>query len=238
MNKNKEIVLGIAIIIAATAALCFGFGVFGDFPMISVGQIVFLIIAVYVLVKGLMNRSIMSATVAAGYIGFTIASEVYHIEMNWALAAMITVAFALGFEKIFGKPSYTKWKRTVEVHGDEEYFYQYGSSDQQEKINVSFTEDSRYINDNNLQQVDVKVSFGEVRVFLNQSEIQEDFAVLNLKVDFGACTVFVPKTWQIENNLKGVFGGVEIQGLPQSDATKVLKIQGNFSFAGVEIIYI
>lgn len=243
---NKDRVLGLFIIVLAGLFLSFELGAFGDlkFPL-SIVQIILLIIAVYILIEGLSRGSIMQVCLSVGYITYVITTQLFNVEMSFGASALIYFAFAIGLQKIFGSPKFKKRQRDS-IHfefndNDRDYNEQTStasSSQSEHHISVIFAEDTRYINSNNLQTVDAKVKCGEVRIFLNQSQIVGNSATVNINVDFGNCTIFVPKTWRVDDHLRLLFSGSTIEGYPQSDADKVLNVQGVVNFGSVTIIYI
>lgn len=244
MNRDK--LLGFMIVLGASIMLGLELGFFGDLVLpFDFFQIIWLAVAVYFLLKGIMTKGIMSICLSAGFILYLFATEVYDIDLSFMLTALIAVGFGIGFEKIFS-PSSKKYKNSsnyTQYTMNDEYRYTGQSSTNtyssyQSKITVSFTEDTRYVNTDNLQFVDANIYFAEARLFLNQSQIQDDFATIKLNVHFASCSIFVPKTWRVVKDVNTFCGNTAIHGYPNSDAVKDLVIQGNLNFGNIEIIYI
>ena len=73
------------------------------------------------------------------------------------------------------------------------------------------------------------------------AKVNENGAQINLDVSFGAVELYIPKTWNVVNNLNVSLGGVEenkrrVSGDENNTITVVLS--GNVSLGGVEITYV
>jgi hypothetical protein len=79
--------------------------------------------------------------------------------------------------------------------------------------------------------------FGGTELDLRKAKIASDSAV-NLEVSavFGGVKVMVPKTWSVQGNLTGVFGGFENSAVAPAKPEGTLIIKGAAVFGGGEII--
>lgn len=78
--------------------------------------------------------------------------------------------------------------------------------------------------------------FGGAELDLTKADIQGT-AVLQLNEVFGGVTLVVPSNWTVQNNIDGVFQGVDDSRSSngQNDENKLLILQGSIVMAGVEI---
>ena len=85
-----------------------------------------------------------------------------------------------------------------------------------------------------------KHSFGEMKVYYDNAFTNEKQVYTKIDVAFGNMVLYVPKTWQVINNIDCSFGAVNIKNqksyTPQEDAP-VLVITGSVAFGAAEIIY-
>ncbi|MBL4861865.1 MAG: hypothetical protein JKY09_02455 [Crocinitomicaceae bacterium] len=85
---------------------------------------------------------------------------------------------------------------------------------------------------------DFTTFFGGTEINLTQADIQLPVTI-NATTAFGGLTVIVPSNWQVKSELLTIFGGVEdkrpILAETTQDSNKVLTLQGNCFFGGVEI---
>ena len=85
---------------------------------------------------------------------------------------------------------------------------------------------------------------GEITSFMGGSEIdltQSDFTgriVIDVTNIFGGTKMIVPPTWDVQNDITAIFGGVDdkrqISGVTL-DPNKVLVLDGTCMFGGIEI---
>mgnify|MGYP001094774044 CR=1 FL=1 len=105
-------------------------------------------------------------------------------------------------------------------------------------IFAKFTGSIKYINSNDLEKINLKCSFGAMKVYFDNSGIKENEAIINLDVDFAGVELYVPKEWNVVDNVNSIFGGIEEKNNKGKTGEKTLILKGKVSFAGVEIIYI
>lgn len=64
-------------------------------------------------------------------------------------------------------------------------------------------------------------------------------AVIDFSIAMGGASIIIPKDWTVIENVSAIFGGVEVQSSDSLDAmankSKVLKLEGNVIFGGVEV---
>ncbi len=89
----------------------------------------------------------------------------------------------------------------------------------------------------NFKGGEINCVFGGGEIDLTQSDIQ-DKAIIELKLVFGGVKLLIPPHWVVQNEIAGVFHGVDDKRPWQTaniDAKKVLVLHGSCVFAGIEI---
>lgn len=79
-----------------------------------------------------------------------------------------------------------------------------------------------------------KNSFGASTKYINSDE----FEFAQLDVSFAGVELYIPKTWNVINQIDVTFGGVDEKNKNQSAGVPTLTLMGDVSFSGVTIIYI
>lgn len=102
----------------------------------------------------------------------------------------------------------------------------------------SFASTSKYINSDSLVNASLKNSFGEMKVYFDNAIIKNGIADINISVSFGELTLFIPRTWHVENHTKSTFGCLTNENFSQSQGSPVLRIYGEISFGEAKIVYI
>jgi predicted membrane protein len=110
-------------------------------------------------------------------------------------------------------------------------------SDDYLHISSIFSGVNRKILSKNFQGGSINCIFGGTEVDMTQAEIKNKI-VIRIDQVFGGIKLKVPPDWIVQNNINGVFHGVDEKRNPQSfaaDPSKVLVLQGSSIFAGIEI---
>lgn len=106
------------------------------------------------------------------------------------------------------------------------------------KLDSVFSGVNRRVLSKNFRGGHLSSVFGGAEVDFSQAEITSP-VVLKMEVVFGGIKLIVPSHWAIQNELDGVFHGVEdkrrIAVMPDLNPTKVLVLKGSVVFGGVEI---
>ena len=104
--------------------------------------------------------------------------------------------------------------------------------------NVSFSEQSKYLHSASLKRANITCSFGSLNVFFDGAELHPDGASIYLDCSFGAIELYVPKTWNVINNVSAVLGAVDEKNTRRESDGPTLTLTGNVRFGGIEIMYV
>jgi predicted membrane protein len=104
-------------------------------------------------------------------------------------------------------------------------------------VNSIFSGVKRNIITKNLKQGQIKCIFGGAEIDMTQADMQET-SILRLDIAFGGVEILVPANWVVQNEIQGMFHGVEDKRYNNATAiesNKVLILRGSCLFGGVEI---
>jgi predicted membrane protein len=105
------------------------------------------------------------------------------------------------------------------------------------KISSIFSGVKRNIITKNFKQGQITCIFGGAEIDMTQADMQET-STLRLDVAFGGVEILVPANWIVQNEIQGMFHGVEDKRYNNAvtvDASKILVLKGSCLFGGVEI---
>jgi len=103
---------------------------------------------------------------------------------------------------------------------------------------TQFGASTRHLKAPELKDVNVECSFAGTKIYIEDGEPPEG-AVINLNVSFGEVEIYVPRDWQIIDDVRKSLGGVTEKNMPSRDKkTKTLRLTGSLNFGGVEINYV
>lgn len=102
----------------------------------------------------------------------------------------------------------------------------------------SFGTASKQINSNAFTQAKLSNNFGQLSISFDNAMITSDCATVNLSNSFGEIILYIPNTWQVENNIKVSAGNVRIENAPIEPKGPVLKLYGSVSFGDIRVVYL
>ena len=102
---------------------------------------------------------------------------------------------------------------------------------------TTFGASTKYINTLHLKEINLDCSFGAMKVYFDKAKVADVGANINIDVSFGNLVMYIPKEWQVINNVDTTFSGIKEHGTSIANETKVC-LTGDVTFAGAEIFYI
>ena len=158
----------------------------------------------------------------------------------WLLlfAAVLT---SIGFSILFRRHPKHKAIRCCE--GNDKGKFSYASDKMDGNLvyaKVSFGSSSKYVHSDCLKRGEFHVSFGFMEVYFDQAQLSPEGAEVFVDVSFGAIELYIPRHWNVENNVHASLGGVEEARRfnNASENSPKLTLTGNVSLGGLEINYI
>jgi hypothetical protein len=104
---------------------------------------------------------------------------------------------------------------------------------------VKFGASTRYFTNENLEKAVLKCDFGNLIAYFDEAKLNPEGATLYISANFSGLELYIPKHWNVQNNMSVILGGVEEKGknIPAPDSP-TLTIVGKASFSGIEIRYV
>ena len=235
-RKNKNWIVGIVLLLLATFILV---GQLGIAIPISVGNIVLLLVAIYLLVSSMEERSFikLSFVVALGYLVLRNLELVPHIA-TWAVlvtALLISIALGILFPKQFRFRG-RKRRRTITIEGDIEVDTDRNDEDNP-YIHTKFGNVSRYLHSQDLETLTIDSEFANTEIYFEQAKLSPDGATVYIRAKFGNVSLYVPKEWDVQVLVSSSFGHVNVEETSEpvaSDAPKLI-IEGSNAFGNTQV---
>lgn len=105
-------------------------------------------------------------------------------------------------------------------------------------IDVTFGGRKEIITSKDFKGGVISVAFGGSEINLTQADFSGDTVVLDCRVSFGGVELIIPSNWDVQNEIRPVFGAVEDERLIHTGSTETRKkliLQGSCTFSGIEI---
>jgi len=124
-------------------------------------------------------------------------------------------------------------------HGDWSSAGTVTSSEDGEFVDVdsNFGEHVKYVRSTNLKKVKIDGNFSSIKVYFDQCQISPEGATIYVDCNFAGVILYVPRTWNLDNQIHVFAGSVDGITLSSGDYTSVALI-GEVHFGEVKIVYI
>lgn len=231
--KKERIFWGMFFILGAVFIIIGKLGYLSGINVLSLVVTVFLAV---VFVKSMFSREFWGIFFSLAFLAI-IYDEPLGITMltPWTVLAAALLA-SIGCSMVFGH----RRKSHVEQRQNCEKFDTVINEEDSERIYVStsFASSIKYINSDDFKQAELKCSFGAMKVYFDNAVIQESAANVMIDLNFGAMEFYIPKEWNVVNNIQVSLGGVDEKNTNAPDGLHTLVLNGNTSFSGITIIYV
>lgn len=203
-------------------------------------RLLYLCGSVLLLVNGLLNLNIWTIGFG-GALGYWALQSVLHWPFIsvWVLA-LVVVLVCSGLEMIFHKKKHISvWVRDEDwehvkkegVFEDGEHNYRTGEEVCKDAVFSSVT---RYVQDRDFRGGNMDVVFSSMQLYFDQAMLHENRAVLNMDVVFSHVTIYVPREWDVIDNMSHIMCG-RGDGDRLGNATQTLVLEGDCVFGGVKV---
>jgi len=155
----------------------------------------------------------------------------------FAVAVLLSIAFSI----LFHRCSYRRLRSMVDYKKDiDEAAHQASSDDGREVVIAArLGEAVRYVESKNLEKVFIDCVMGGVKVYFNGTELAGKELTIDIHGAMGGVEMYLPRNWRVVNGLNAFAGGVSEKNRTELTAdSPIVRLTGNVSLGGVEIIYI
>ena len=95
---------------------------------------------------------------------------------------------------------------------------------------------SRYIHSQHLQSITLDASFGNANIYLDDAKAAGDTVILNVTASMGNVNLYIPLSWELENQLSVSLGNVIVKG-KSNGGGPTLVLKGRANMGNVVINY-
>lgn len=103
-------------------------------------------------------------------------------------------------------------------------------------ISEKMSDASRYVHSQNLKTITINSTMGDIDVYLDDARAAGDEVIVNINSSMSDIALYIPKDWQVVNNLQGGFGDVEIDYSKADGPKLILQGKQNMGDLGVQHI--
>ncbi len=225
--KKKNLFWGFVLIVAALYVLVSRAGVIPNLP---VGKILVSLICVYIMFKGVINRSFPEILIPLAVIGCQYDEFLGITAITpWPLL-FAAILISIGLSLIFSNGR----KRNVNIT----YYNDGNSKDSGNRENQTIegklveeeTEDgdivhiennlsgnSQYVNSQKLLRAKIENSLGQCNVYFNNASLKNGKATIEAQNNLGETNLYIPRAWRVQVEQEAALGDVKVFGNGNAD---------------------
>ena len=238
----SRIFWGLFFLVAAVAVSCQIFGIL-TFE-INIWWIILGIFLVAIAIKSLFSLNWLGVFLPTAVIITILNYQTDLLSLSgqaiggtYAVAVLLSIAFYILFHS--RKQS---WSKCIGI-GDADFRRSRETIDSEDSSEVAvdthFSSAIKYVSSNDFRKATIDCSFGAVKIFFDNATPSRDGAIIDVDCSFGAVEMYIPKNWNIQNDLDTSFGGIEEKNRAVlTDNSPVVRLIGDSNFGGVTIIYV
>lgn len=241
INRHRWIA-GIVFLAAAIAWLVVGMG-WLNFH-ISIFTIVMTIILAIILLSSLVDLNIAGSVFLLAFLSMLYAAPLGITKMvPWSIlgiALLVTIGLSIIFHPHYYWHHGRAWKRASGWdYGDDWGDETINSSEHSTTtINASMGDTVRYIESNDFKLATIHASMSGVKAYFDKAVITGDKATINVDGYMCGIKLFVPKDWQIVNNIDPYMSNIEIFSGDSPHDGPTVYLTGKVSLGGLQVYYI
>ena len=84
----------------------------------------------------------------------------------------------------------------------------------------------------------ITVTFGECSIYFDAAKLKTDSASINVDVSMGNVNIYVPKNWQLKNNISSFIGTVSVRGKRDNETVAYVELNGSVNLGSVTVHFI
>lgn len=240
MKNNKNIFWGFFFILCAVFVLL---RQLGFYPEISLIRLLITIGFVSVIINGIKHCNFFSILIPSACL-LVMYDDVLGFDEFSPFSLICAAIFAaIGLQMIFPKKH-----QHIEFDGGSKKEHFSGTQGQTYEGQSGYSSDIKfqnifgscikYANANNFTHADLECTFGTMTVYFDNAVIQGNTAYIHVDVTFGTLVLYLPSTWQVEDDVDAVFAGTRYQNPIGNPIGPKVIITGDAVFSSVTVKYI
>ena len=235
LTKNSgKIFWGLLFILAAVYMVV---GKMWSLPEISIFSLILTVLFVSILIKGIKHVNFWEILFPLAFLGIIYDDFLGITALTpWTLLGAAFLG-SIGLSMIF-KPKYRSnfggefnYSTSQDVNSEQ-------CTGERIRFENNFGSAIKYINSDNFLRGDFENNFGSMAIYFDNAIIQAPEAVVNVINHFGETQLFIPKEWNLVNNLEHSFGNVQMKGRYEGTSACTLILNGEANFGEIEIHFI
>ena len=233
-----KIFWGLLFILAGVSLILNHLGYLPELYHISLPRIIITLVFIWMIIHGIKHHNFFMIFLGLALIGNTYAHLLHITAITPGPLIGAAVLISIGLTIIFPNKPY--WGNNFSQNnytdtGNKDFTQ---SSEEVLHFQNAFSASSKYVNTDAFVCASFENSFGQMNVYFDNTIIKNGTADINIQNSFGQLSLFIPKTWNVENHVRCTFGGIREKNHNMSEGCPTLRIYGEVAFGEVSITYV
>lgn len=162
----------------------------------------------------------------------------------WIVAVLLSIGFSILIHKRRWSPKGTRGvlldnDGLHHVNGDYDEVID-GADDNNIEVFVKLGSTIKYVNSDNFKYAHLTNTLGGMKVYFDNAKIKSKEAVIEFDGNMSGYEIYIPQSWRIINEINVTAAGIEEKNTRHYNGKdeKNIRLVGNLTMSGVEIIYI
>lgn len=232
MKSFSKTMWGLFFLCGAAAIITYSTIGFGTISLFTVLISIFLVV--------LLIQSIIKLNFFGIFSSLAIALIMYSeplgfIELSPWYVILAAVLATIGCYILFGNKVKSNLKKdAVNAFSQNSFESVNSTSDNIVNCNVSFGSEVKYIQSQSMVRSNISASFSGVKLYFDKCLLHSNGAQIYIDASFSGIELFLPKEWNVVNQIETSLGGVEIKGAFTPSGPLVM-LTGKASLSGITV---
>ncbi len=234
MKNGKKIFWGVFFILIAVYMIVSKLGMLPD---VGVLKILVSVALACVILEGIRRLNFFEILFPVAFLAIMY-DETLGIEALTPWTVLAAALFgSIGLSMIFRvrkKSARARWNDNGGAGGESTQHI----SGEQIWLKNNFGEAIRYINSDDFHDAHLEKNFGSMSAYFDNVLVQGGEAYIEIDNNFGELSLYLPKEWQVQNNLEHSFVAIHEKGKNEGSSSTLVRLDGDTNFGEIHIIYV
>lgn len=232
--KEKRNMWGIVLILCAAFVLINQYNIFGS---INLFKILISIALVIVTMSGVKHRDFPTILFPIAFIIILFDKELGLQALTPFPILVAALLASVGLTLLFPKSFRSDSKRRI-IDLDDEHTEYSSTTDSEVRYSVTMGSGIKYINSSDFKSATLYNSFSGSKIYFDAAKVPSGHAAINVELSFSGLELYIPREWNLIQNIDCFLGGVEIKGTPVASGGPTVELNGRAKFGGITIYYV
>ena len=232
--KEKRNMWGIIFILCAAFVLINQYNIFGS---INLFKVLLAAALVFISISGARHRDFPTILFPIAFLVILFDNELGLEDLTPWPVLVAALLGSIGLTLLFPRSSVSNHKRRINDFDNDRTDYS-STTDSEVRYSVTMGSGIKYINSADFRSATLYSSFAGSKIYFDAAKVASGHAVINVELSFNGMELYIPRDWNVLQNVDCFLGGVEVKGNPIQSGGPTVELNGHTKFSGITIHYV